>query len=147
MAENRVIGAANKLPWHLPEDFKWFRQQTTGKVLLMGRNTFESIGRPLPNRRTLVLSRSSGPISGVTVVRTLADAEREAGTEEIWVCGGAEIYGLTLNLWAEAFVTRVKRTTEGDAFFPVFEDRFPPPEIVRDTPDFTILHYRRVTGV
>jgi len=143
MAENRAIGAGNKLPWHLPEDFKWFRQQTTGKTLLMGRKTHESIGRPLPNRRTLVLSRFSGPIEGVTVVRSLEEAEREAGEGGLWICGGAEIYALTVDRWTEAFVTRVKRTVEGDAFFPEFESRFPEPTVVRDTPEFTILHYKR----
>jgi dihydrofolate reductase len=144
MAENRAIGAGNKLPWHLPEDFKWFRAQTTGKTLLMGRKTHESIGRPLPNRRTLVLSRFSGPIDGVTVVRSLDEAEREAATtRELWICGGAEIYALTVDRWREVFVTRVKRTVEGDAFFPEFESRFPVPTVVRDTPEFTILHYRR----
>ena len=143
MAENRAIGAGNKLPWHLPEDFKWFRQQTTGKTLLMGRKTHESIGRPLPNRRTLVLSRTSGPIEGVTVVRSLGEAERQAGEGGLWICGGAEIYALTVDCWDEVFVTRVKRTVEGDAFFPEFERRFPDPAVVRDTPEFTILHYRR----
>ncbi|MCX6881182.1 MAG: dihydrofolate reductase, partial [Verrucomicrobia bacterium] len=58
MSENRVIGCGNQIPWHLPEDFKWFKQKTTGHVLLMGRRTFESIGRPLPNRTSVVLSRS-----------------------------------------------------------------------------------------
>lgn len=142
MAENRVIGAGNKLPWHLPEDFKWFRAQTTGGTLLMGRKTCESIGRPLPNRRTLVLSRTSGPIAGVTVVRTLEEAGSEAGEGDLWVCGGAEIYALTLDRWSEAFVTRVKRIVAGDAFFPEFESRFPAPVVLRDTVDFTILHYR-----
>ena len=143
MSENRAIGAGNKLPWHLPEDFKWFRAQTTGKTLLMGRRTHESIGRPLPNRCTLVLSRTSGPIEGVTVVRSLEEAEREAGHGELWICGGAEIYALTVDRWSEVFVTRVKRKVEGDAFFPEFERRFPAPAVVRDTPEFTILHYRR----
>jgi len=145
MAENRVIGAGNKLPWHLPEDFKWFKQQTLGKTLLMGRRTFASIGRPLPGRTTLVLSRSAAEIPGVTVVRSLDAIAAAAPTAtEIMVCGGAEIYALTQARWSEVFVTRVKRTVEGgDAFFPVFEPLFPPPEVVRDTPEFTILHYRR----
>ena len=146
MAENRVIGAGNRMPWNLPEDFKWFRQQTTGKTLLMGRKTHESIGRPLPKRRTLVLSRTSGPLDGVTVVRSLEEAEREAGDDGLWICGGAEIYALTVDRWTEAFVTRVKRTVEGDAYFPEFESRFPVPVVVRDTDDFTILHYRCGTG-
>jgi len=145
MAENRVIGAGNKLPWHLPEDFKWFKQQTLGKTLLMGRRTFASIGRPLPGRTTLVLSRSGVPISGVTVIRSLDEIAAVApSAPEIVVCGGAEIYALTQSRWQEIFVTRVKRTvTDGDVLFPEFEAQFAAPEVVRDTPEFTILHYRR----
>ena len=145
MAEHRVIGAGNKLPWHLPEDFKWFKQQTLGKTLLMGRKTFESIGKPLPGRTTLVLSRSASPIAGVAVIRSLDEIVAVApAAAEIMVCGGAEIYALTQPLWQEVFVTRVKRTVEGgDAFFPVFEAQFAAPELVRDTPEFSILHYRR----
>ncbi len=145
MAENRVIGAGNKLPWHLPEDFKWFKQQTLGKMLLMGRKTFESIGRPLPGRTTLVLSRSAAPIPGVTVIRSLDEIAIVApAAPEVMVCGGAEIYALTQPCWQEVFVTRVKRTVVGgDAFFPEFEAEFAAPELVRDTPEFSILHYRR----
>jgi dihydrofolate reductase len=145
MAKNRAIGLGNRLPWHLPEDFRWFKQCTLGGTLLMGRRTFESIGRPLPGRTTLVLSRSGVSIPAVTVLRSLADlpAAVPAGTERIWVCGGAGIYRLTLPQWSEAMITRVKRTVEGDAFFPEFESQFPAPQVVRDTADFTILHYRR----
>ena len=145
MAENRVIGAGNRLPWHLPEDFKWFKQQTLGKTLLMGRKTFESIGRPLPGRTTLVLSRTAAEIPGVTVIRSLDEIAEVAPTaSEVMVCGGAEIYRLTQPLWSEVFVTRVKRTVDGgDAFFPEFEAGFDEPEVVRDTPEFTILRYRR----
>jgi dihydrofolate reductase len=145
MAENRVIGAGNKLPWHLPEDFKWFKQQTLGKTLLMGRKTFASIGKPLPSRTTLVLSRGGAPIPGVMVIRSLDEIATAApNAAEIMVCGGAEIYALTQPRWQEVFVTRVKRTVEGgDAFFPEFEVAFAAPEVVRDTPEFTILHYRR----
>ncbi len=145
MAENRVIGTGNKLPWHLPEDFKWFKQQTLGKTLLMGRKTFDSIGRPLPGRTTLVLSRTAEAIPGVAVVRSLGEiAATVPAAAEIMVCGGAEIYRLTQPLWQEVFVTLVKRCVEGgDAFFPEFEAVFAAPEVVRDTPEFTILHYRR----
>ncbi len=71
MSENRVIGAGNRIPWHLPEDFKWFKKMTTGQVIVMGRKTFESIGKPLPNRLTIVLSRSHFSYSGVRVLRDL----------------------------------------------------------------------------
>ena len=145
MAENRVIGAGNRLPWHLPEDFKWFKQQTLGKTLLMGRKTFESIGRPLPGRTTLVLSRSATAIPGVTVIRSLDEIATAApAAVEIVVCGGAEIYRLPPARWQDVFVARGKRPVAGgDAFFPDFESGFAAPEVVRDTPEFTILHYRR----
>lgn len=145
MAENRVIGAGNKLPWHLPEDFKWFKQQTLGKTLLMGRKTFESIGRPLPGRTTLVLTRGDAALPGVTLVHSLDEIATVApAAPEIMVCGGAEVYRLTQSRWNEVYVTRVKRTVAGgDAFFPEFETAFAAPEVVRDTPEFTILHYRR----
>src|SRR5262245_29472359 len=69
MSLNRVIGAGNKIPWHLPEDFKWFKQMTTGNVVVMGRKTFESIGKPLPNRETIVLSRGGFSYPGVKTIR------------------------------------------------------------------------------
>src|ERR1043166_1648570 len=71
MSLNRVIGSGNKIPWHLPEDFKWFKQMTTGQVVVMGRRTFESIGKPLPNRTTIVLTRSPQPIPGAQVIADL----------------------------------------------------------------------------
>ena len=95
MSLNRVIGAGNRIPWHLPEDFKWFKQMTTGQVIVMGRKTFESIGKPLPNRTTIVLTRSPEPIPGV---RTLSDlgqldpADPALAGREIFICGGAQLY-------------------------------------------------------
>ena len=139
MAQNRAIGAGNALPWNLPEDLKFFRESTRGKTLLMGRKTYASIGRPLPGRRTLVLSRSVTPISGVEVINELGAITRlmPAGGE-LWICGGAEIYTLTLPWWDEVLITRVKRTVEGDAFFPKFEHLMILSEVVREARDFTI---------
>ncbi len=139
MAENRAIGAGNALPWHLPEDLKFFRESTRGKTLLMGRKTYASIGRPLPNRRTLVLSRAAVAIEGVEVIHDLArlaDVMPDGG--EVWVCGGAEIYAQTLPWWDELFLTRVKRTVEGDAFFPTFEHLLILSDVVREAREFTI---------
>src|SRR5262245_47106360 len=95
MSLNRVIGAGNKIPWHLPEDFKWFKQMTTGNVIVMGRKTFESIGKPLPNRTTIVLTRSGAPISGVRTVSSFAEIESLASEfpeRQIFICGGAQVY-------------------------------------------------------
>ncbi len=141
MAENRAIGNANTLPWNLPEDMKWFRESTRGKTLLMGRKTCESIGRALPGRRTLVLTRSATPIFGLELVNDLAAAARlaaEGGAEELWICGGAEVYAHTLPWWDELLLTRVKRAVEGDAFFPGFEQRLRLAGIVMETPEMRI---------
>lgn len=143
MALNRVIGAGNAIPWHLPEDFKFFKQTTMGHVLVMGRKTFESIGRPLPGRETVVLTRSGWTHPGVSVVHSLDElAAWTGGERRVFICGGAQIYEQSLPLCSDLFLTVVKREVEGDAHFPAFEDRFEMVEELRDTPEFKILHYR-----
>ena len=159
MSLNRVIGAGNQIPWHLPEDFKWFKQTTTGHIIVMGRKTFESIGKPLPNRETIVLSRGAFSFPGVRVVRSLEEiirsapsprpftplgaGEKESNVREIFICGGAQVYAQALPLCSDLFLTLVKREVAGDAFFPPFEDQFELAAEIRDTPEFKILHYRR----
>nr|AIA17149.1 Dihydrofolate reductase [uncultured bacterium] len=142
MSLNRVIGAGNQIPWHLPEDFKWFKQTTTGHVLVMGRKTFESIGKPLPNRETLVLSRSQFSHPGVKTIASLDELSALDGKREIFICGGAQVYAQALSLCSDLYLTLVKRAVEGDTFFPPFEDQFDLAEEIRDTPEFKILHYR-----
>ena len=142
MSLNRAIGAGNKIPWHLPEDFKWFKQTTTGHVIVMGRKTFESIGKPLPNRETIVLSRSQFQFPGVKTIRGLDELQTLAGERQVFICGGAEIYAQALPLCSDLYLTLVQREVEGDAFFPPFEDKFELAEEIRDTPEFKILHYR-----
>ena len=143
MSLNRGIWAGNQIPWHLPEDFTWFKQTTTGHVAVMGRKTFESIGKPLPNRTTIVLSRSGWSHPGVRTVGSLGEISAVAGDRQVFICGGADVYAQALPLCDELFLTRVKRTVAGDAFFPPFEELFEPAEEIRDTPDFKILRYRR----
>src|SRR6266849_4637499 len=95
MSLNRVIGAGGKIPWHLPEDFKWFKKMTTGQVIVMGRRTFESIGKPLPNRTTVVLTRSAESIPGALVVSDLKQvdpAQPAFAGRELFICGGAQLY-------------------------------------------------------
>src|SRR3990172_7027461 len=124
MSLNRVIGVGNKIPWHLPEDFKWFKKITTGHVIVMGRKTFESIGQPLPNRETVVLSRSQFSTPGVKTIHSLEALPALSDGREIFICGGAQIYAQALPLCSDLYLTLVKRTVEGDAFFPSFEDQF-----------------------
>ena len=141
MSENRVIGNGNKIPWHLPEDFKWFKKMTTGNIVVMGRKTFESIGKPLPNRETIILSKSGFSYPGVQTLTDLNELCAQ-GEREIFICGGAQIYEQALPQCSDLFLTRVKRVIEGDAFFPLFEDRFERIAIVTDNPEFRIEHWR-----
>jgi dihydrofolate reductase len=142
MSLNRVIGDGNRIPWHLPEDFKWFKQMTTGQVIVMGRRTFESIGKPLPNRETVVLTRTGFAHPGVRSIARLNEINPALEPREVFICGGAQIYSQALPLCSDLYLTRVKREVSGDAFFPPFEDQFELVEHLRDTPEFTIVHYR-----
>ena len=138
MAENRVIGNAGDIPWHLPEDFTWFKQTTMGGILVMGRKTYESIGKPLPGRDTYVLSRQPREIPGVHSFTDLSILQHLETDQTIWIAGGAEIYRQALDLCDELYLTRVHRTCEGDTFFPEFEDQFELAEVVQKNDDFTI---------
>jgi dihydrofolate reductase len=142
MSENRVIGSGNKIPWHLPEDFKWFKGLTTGNVIVMGRKTFESIGKPLPHRTTIVVSRRGFAYPGVTTVKDWREIDLASETREVFICGGAEIYSQTLAVCSDLYLTLVKKVVEGDAFFPAFEKDFELVETVRNTDEFKILHYK-----
>jgi dihydrofolate reductase len=149
MSLNRAIGMGNKIPWHLPEDFRWFKKMTTGHVLVMGRKTFESIGKALPDRTTIVLTRSPQPIPGVQTISELSQIAQGSPAlrgREIFICGGAQIYQQALPFCSDLYLTLVKRTVEGDTFFPPFEERFELFEQVLDSPEFKILHYRSREG-
>ena len=178
MSENRVIGRDNKIPWHLPEDFKWFRKKTMGNITVMGRKTFESLPGSLPNRKKLVLTRhprqlirdnpevfgqykewrggshmqkpyqfrftklSGEENSDIWIFNSLDKIKPEDFSNEIFICGGAQVYAQALPLCSDLFLTLVKQTVEGDAFFPPFEDQFELAEVLHETPEFKILHYR-----
>ena len=145
MSLNRVIGAGNRIPWHLPEDFKWFKKMTTGQVIVMGRKTFESIGKPLPNRISIVLTRSPEAIAGVRTISDLSQLSQvdpALAGREIFICGGAQLYQQALPLCSDLYLTLVQRVVEGDTLFPPFEDQFELVEEVLDRPEFKILHYR-----
>lgn len=143
MSENRVIGNRGAIPWHLPEDFKWVKQCTRDQVIAMGRKTFESMGRPLPRRENIVISRSAATLPGCTVLPSI-EALRDYQTDrEIWIFGGAEIYRQALPEVAELFLTVVYGQFEGDAFFPAFEELFQEPEVIRREAEFEIRRYVR----
>ena len=120
MAQNRVIGRGGNLPWHISADLKRFKELTMGHAIIMGRKTYESIGRPLPGRRSIVISRQKDYAqAGVEVVGSLADAlERSSEDEETFVIGGSSIYLLALPLTRRIYVTEIDAHVEGDVCFP-----------------------------
>lgn len=124
-AENGAIGLAGALPWHLPADFKFFKAQTMGRAMIMGRKTFDSIGKPLPGRLSIVISRDpSYAPAGAVVVRSIDEAIRYASErsvewgDEVYVIGGGEIYRQTMDRVDRIHLTRVHRSVAGDAFYP-----------------------------
>lgn len=120
--ENGLIGAAGRLPWRLPADLAWFKRQTLGKPVLMGRKTFASIGRPLPGRTNIVLTRQDMRLNGCAVVHNLDEAVAAAGAApELMVIGGAEIYALTLPLASRLYITQIHAGFAGDTHFPGFD--------------------------
>jgi len=120
---NRLIGADNALPWKLPADMAWFKKSTMGKPILMGRKTYESIGRPLPGRTNLILTRQQElQIKGCTVVHNLEAALAAVpDADEIMVMGGAEIYALLLDQAERLYITEIDAEFKGDAWFPEFD--------------------------
>jgi dihydrofolate reductase len=179
MSLNRVIGAGGRIPWHLPDDFQWFRKMTMGNLIVMGRKTFEGLGHPLPNRKNLILTRHPqrlikqhpeifgqyhewrggqhlkrahqfrftklGEIqeTEIFVFNSLDRLNPDEFPNDIFICGGAEIYARALPRCSDLYLTLVNREIEGgDAFFPAFEERFVLAEVLQDTPEFKILHYR-----
>ena len=128
MSLNRVIGKDNTLPWHIPEELKWFKEATLGHILVMGRKTFESVGcKALPKRTTYVLSRSPIHYENVKVIQSLSDLSKlEISPEKIvWIAGGEQIYQATLPYCQELYLTEVNLTIEnGTAFFPEIPPSF-----------------------
>ncbi|MBA1230207.1 dihydrofolate reductase [Pseudomonas viridiflava] len=128
LGENRVIGVDNSMPWHLPGDFKYFKATTLGKPIIMGRKTWDSLGRPLPGRLNLVVSRQENlQLDGAEVFASLDAAVKRAeawaaeqGVDEVMLIGGAQLYAQGLAQADRLYLTRVALSPEGDAWFPEF---------------------------
>ena len=147
MARNRVIGNEGKIPWYIPEDFKHFKETTQGYPIIMGRKTFESIGRILPGRENIVLTRGEFTFPGVTVVHSIEELENylsKNAIEKAYICGGAQIYEEFFRLWKtdEVILSIVDMIPDGDTAFPYFEEDF-----TKTTQDkrewFTIEYWKR----
>jgi dihydrofolate reductase len=141
MAKNRVIGAGNSIPWHIPEDFRWVKECTQGQTIAMGRKTFESLGKPLPRRENVVISRSATSIEGCTVLPSLEVLLDHPAPGDVWIFGGADIYRQALARVSDLFLTVVSLYASGDTLFPPFEDEFQLHQVVRRTEKFEIRHY------
>lgn len=126
MADNRIIGKDNQMPWHLPADFAWFKRCTMGKPVVMGRKTYESIGRPLPGRLNIVISRDASlSIEGVTTVTSIEQALEIAGeVEEVMIIGGGAIYAACLPMANKLYVTHIEAEIDGDTQFPDWGSEF-----------------------
>jgi dihydrofolate reductase len=125
MGANRAIGLRGRLPWRLPADLRFFKEKTWGHVVIMGRKTFESVGKPLPGRRNLVITRRKAFRSeGVEIAGSLREAlDLAAGEKEVFVCGGAEIYRQALDRADRIYLTLIHENFEADTFFPEFDPR------------------------
>lgn len=145
MSRNRVIGKDGAMPWHFSPDLKFFKRTTLGQVVVMGRRTFESLGRPLPGRENIVLSTSSSVgNSGVRVVSSLAEIPREVGEgREVFVIGGAQLYAALLPECSSLFLTHLDFDVEGDTFFPEFETQFSSYQIAEKGEGYEVREYRR----
>ena len=141
MSLNRVIGAQGRIPLHLPEDLKFFKRTTLGHVILMGRKTFDSLGKPLPGRENWVVSSRSIP--GVRVIGDLREIREPGGERDLFLIGGAQLYEVLLQKCSALFLTLVKREVAGDAFFPPFESAFCLEEIMLESAEMEIRRYGR----
>ena len=126
VAQNHIIGKDNDLPWHLPDDMKFFKQTTKGHTLIMGRKSFEALGKPLPGRRHIIITRKKDyQPEGVEVVHSLSEALMAAPhpdwPNEVFITGGAEIYGLALSVCNKMYITHVHGSVEGDTYFPAID--------------------------
>ncbi len=123
IAQNGTIGDKNSLLWHIKEDMRFFRTTTSGHAVIMGRKTFESLGsKPLPKRTNIVITRSDAKFEGALTAHSLEEAIAMAeGDEEIFIMGGAQIYGIALDVADRMYITRVERDYEGDTTYPAID--------------------------
>ena len=151
MSANRVIGRDGKLPWHYPEDLKFFKKTTLGHPVLMGRATFDSIlsaiGKPLPGRQNIVLSRTLEPREGVTILRELSELRETCESNAtVFVIGGAQIFAELLPRCDGFYLTHIAKEFEGDVFLPPFEHLFRLKEVINTSGDLEFRYYEALSA-
>ena len=145
MSKNRVIGDSNTLIWHLPEDLKRFRQLTTGNTIVMGRKTYESIGKPLPNRRSIIITRDTDySVEGCEVVNSLEEALLLSNSD-CFIIGGGEIYRQSIDIADRIYLTLINKEFEGDTSFPEIKDwvEVSSENFVTDDFGYSFIEYER----
>ena len=143
MTRERVIGLDGRIPWHLSADLKFFKRTTLGHVVVMGRKTFESLGKPLPGRENWVVSSTAAP-TGVRVWLSPEEIIPPADGRELFVIGGARLYAALLPRCSELLLTHVDLQVEGDTWFPEFESAFDAGEVIESGPSYEIRRYRKI---
>lgn len=150
VAKNNCIGKNNKIPWNIPEDFQYFKKTTLGKTCLMGQATFKSIlgylGRPLPGRQTVVITRDKNyqAPAGVRVFNSLDEAWDKLKNEDVFVCGGANIYGQTINRVDKLYITWINQEPEGDVFFPAIDKKIWQETWREDHKGYSFVKYSKI---
>jgi dihydrofolate reductase len=142
MSRNRVIGVEGRIPWHISEDLKFFKRTTLGHIIVMGRKTYDSLGKSLPGRENWVVSREA-EIPGVRVLRSFEAVEEPSDGRRLYLIGGAQLYAALLPRCSELLLTRVDREVEGDTFFPDFENHFDAGEVLESGPGYEIYRHLR----
>ena len=150
MAENRVIGRENELPWDLPSEHRRFKEITMGHPVIMGRRTFESIGHPLPGRKNIIITTQQGfAPEGCTIVKDLQEAITACGNaDEVFICGGESVFREAMPLADRIYLTIVDEEFDGDAYFPEIPDAFVEVERRKfeDILPYSMVRYERKTG-
>ncbi len=146
VSQNGVIGKEGKLPWHFSADLKFFKNLTSGHTIIMGRKTFDSIGKALPNRKNIVISRvAHAPVVGVEFFTSIPAALEGAKEGETFIIGGASIYGETIDLVQGIYLTRIDQAYEGDTFYPGIPAAFREVsrQILQENPLIEVIRYQR----
>jgi len=145
MTASRIIGLEGKLPWNIPEDLKNFKRLTSNSVVIMGRKTYESIGRPLPNRENIVVSRTMEETSGIVVCRSFEEAITKAKSfgKEVFLIGGNSIYREGLKVADKMYLSWIKKEYSGDTYFPEFDSSLWKVVKSQDFGEFVLKEYER----
>lgn len=145
MTRDRVIGLEGKLPWHIPQDLRNFKRITLNNTLVMGKNTYLSIGKALPQRNNIVVSSSLQPQKGIIVAKTIEEALGKAQSydKEVFVIGGAQVYNQTIARANKMYISMIKKDYPGDTYFPEFNELEWKKEFIEDYLDFSLFLYTK----